>query len=569
MKKILAFALAVMLVLLCCACGDNETKKPIGNNSSTANGNDSVVSEVESEDESSKDDLTNKNGSVTVGDTMYESIIVDEDSVVNFEPAATGGLSGLETPWNADVLKKTGYSDEIAAKRREEIVNTPNTMDIYGDKITGKVYYVSPNGDDHNDGLTPETAIQTLDADFFYLNTAQPGDAVLFERGGVWRVTNKFKPLEGVTYGSYGEGAKPSFYASAYNYANEYFWSPSSRENIWKLNIADADVGLIVFDHGAHVGVKQFNGLLALEKNFDYYFNKNEDMLYVYHDGGNPGKAFEDIEIGLNMPIMGISNEENVTIDNLSFRYSGRFGIDACGCDGLLISNCEFGFIGGAVHSGTTRLGNAIQVWNGVKNHTVYNNWIYQIYDTGITWQGDNEWQTSHMSDVYENITYENNLIEYCAMSIEVWHGNWEYENGQVTYKHDYETRAKLTNFKVINNISRFPGWGWSVQRPDTIGSHWMSYKHIFPNAKDCEISGNIFDSAYVHLVRWDMPVKSIENGRNGEWKIYGNYWYQQPSRANNGMWYNGIQNTISSQSSCVSSVSIFDTNPAEVKWFE
>ncbi len=567
MKKILAFALAVMLVLLCCACGETtETKKPANNDST---GNDTVVSEVESENNSSEEEVPN--GSVTVGDTLYESVIVDEESVVNFKPVESGGLTGLETPWDADTLKTKGYSDEIAAKRREEIVNTPNTMDIYGDKITGKVYYVSPNGDDHNDGLTPETAIQTLDADFFYMKSAKPGDAVLFERGGIWRVTNKFKPLEGVTYGSYGKGAKPSFYASAYNYADPYFWMPSTRENIWKINIADEDVGLIVMNHGEAVGVKSLNGLITLSKNFDYYFNKNEDLLYMYYDGGNPGKAFEDIEIGLNMPIVGLTKAENVTIDNMTFKYSGRFGIDACGCDGLVISNCEFGFIGGAIHSSTTRLGNAIQVWNGVKNHTIYNNWIYQIYDTGLTWQGDNEWTgASHMSDVYENITYEKNLLEYCAMSIEVWHGNWEYDgNGNATYTDKYETRAKLTNFKVIDNISRLPGWGWSVQRPDPTGSHWMSYQHVFPNAKGCEVTGNIFDSAYVYPVRWQMLSNTVENKRNGEWNISGNYWYQQPSRANNGLWYNGIQDTISNQGTCQTSVGRFDTNPAEVKWFE
>ena len=137
MKKILAFALAVMLVLLCCACGETtETKKPATNNST---GNDSVVSEVESENNSSEEEIPN--GSVTVGDTLYESAIVDEESVIKFEPVAKGGLSGLETPWDADTLKKTGYSDKVAAKRREEIVNSPNTLEIYGDKITGKVYY--------------------------------------------------------------------------------------------------------------------------------------------------------------------------------------------------------------------------------------------------------------------------------------------------------------------------------------------------------------------------------------------------------------------------------------------
>ena len=49
------------------------------------------------------------------------------------------------------------WEDMIEAKR-QEVLNTPN-MDISGFK---KVYYVSPNGDDANDGLSPETAWKTV-----------------------------------------------------------------------------------------------------------------------------------------------------------------------------------------------------------------------------------------------------------------------------------------------------------------------------------------------------------------------------------------------------------------------
>lgn len=575
MKKILAFALAVMMVILCCACGGDTGKdvssKPTGNNDSTVSSNDSITSSDEevSSESSKKEDTTNKNGSVVVGDTAYESFIIDEDSNVKFEGATKGGISSLDTPWNATGLKKTGYYDAEAKTVRESIMNTPNTMDIYGDKITGKVYYVSPDGDDNNDGLSPKTAIKTLDADKFLMNDFQPGDAVLFERGGIWRVTNKLKTKKGVVYGSYGEGPKPAFYASPYNYADEYFWSPSNRANIWKVTVADSDIGLVVFNHGEAVGVKKLNGLVAIEKNFDFYFNVNEDTLYIYYDGGNPGKVFKDIEIGLNMPIIDVSNQENVTIDNLSIKYSGRFGIDLCGCDGSTITNCELGFIGGALQTGSTRLGNAIQTWNGVTNQVISNNWIYQIYDTGITWQGDNKYKTFHMGDTYENITFEKNLIEFCTMSFEFWHGNAEYDaSGKTTYTHDYETRAKVINFQIINNISRLPGWGWGAQRPDLVGAHIMCYKHIFPNAVGNKISGNVFDSAYSFLVTWEMPSKAVENKRNGEWDISGNTWYQQASKFNDGIRYNNSFNKASNQKELETVVAGFDTAPKAVKWF-
>jgi hypothetical protein len=574
MKKILAFALAVMLVVLCCACGNNETKDPVTGSKPSSTDN-STVSDTDStasdEETSSKKDTADKNGSVAVSDTLYESYIVDEDTVVEFEGAAKGGFYTTDNnAWEGTALKTTAHSDAQAKAMRDAIIKTPNTMEIYGSKVTGKIYYVSPDGNDENDGLTPQTAIKTLDAEQFLLNNFEPGDAVLFERGGIWRVTNKFKTRAGVVYGSYGEGPKPAFYGSPYNYADESFWSPSNRENIWKVTFADSDAGLLVFNHGEGVGVKKLNGLVALEKNFDYYFNANEDTVYIYYDGGNPGKVFKDIEIGLNMPIFDVSRQENVTIDNITFKYSARFGIDLAGCDGSVITNCELGFIGGAIQSGTVRLGNAIQTWNGVKNQVISNNWVYQIYDTGITWQGDNKYKTAHMSDVYENITYEKNLVEYCSMSFEFWHANNEYDdNGNVTYKHDYQTRAKVTNFKLINNLSRLPGWGWGVQRPDLNGTHVMFYQHIFPNAKGNVISGNIFDSSYYLYIQWAMPSGAVARKENGEWDISGNYWYQQPSKNSTGMRYDGTYLYGTNQDSLNTAVTRFDTNPAEVLWFE
>jgi len=46
---------------------------------------------------------------------------------------------------------------------------------------------------------------------------------------------------------------------------------------------------------------------------------------------------------------------------------------------------------------------------------TVINNWVYQIYDTGLTFQ-------SRDSSAFQtNIIFERNLIEYCQFCIEAW----------------------------------------------------------------------------------------------------------------------------------------------------
>lgn len=71
-------------------------------------------------------------------------------------------------------------------------------------------YYLDPGGRDDADGLTPAGAWQTLTR----LNEAdlQPGDEVLFRRGGLFR--GSLHPASGepgrpVRYGAYGEGPKP------------------------------------------------------------------------------------------------------------------------------------------------------------------------------------------------------------------------------------------------------------------------------------------------------------------------------------------------------------------------
>lgn len=78
-------------------------------------------------------------------------------------------------------------------------------------QATAACYYVScSDGHDQADGRTPQTAWRTLAR----VNAAasQPGDMILFQRDDVWR--GQLHPRSGaagrpVTYGAYGQGAKP------------------------------------------------------------------------------------------------------------------------------------------------------------------------------------------------------------------------------------------------------------------------------------------------------------------------------------------------------------------------
>ncbi|HQH69119.1 MAG TPA: hypothetical protein PK166_12040 [Candidatus Hydrogenedentes bacterium] len=74
----------------------------------------------------------------------------------------------------------------------------------------GAVYYVSNAGSDSATGESPGAAWASLNR--VCEATLQPGDSVLFERGGQWR--GRLHPQSGgpgaqITYGAYGQGPKP------------------------------------------------------------------------------------------------------------------------------------------------------------------------------------------------------------------------------------------------------------------------------------------------------------------------------------------------------------------------
>lgn len=76
-------------------------------------------------------------------------------------------------------------------------------------------YYVSPTGDDGNNGLSEATPWRTLAKVNAPGIVYRPGDSILFKRGGVWGGTLAL-PHNGtadapITYGAYGAGVDPTF----------------------------------------------------------------------------------------------------------------------------------------------------------------------------------------------------------------------------------------------------------------------------------------------------------------------------------------------------------------------
>lgn len=293
-----------------------------------------------------------------------------------------------------------------ADKRRDAILNSPSDYTI---GAGGTVYYVSPDGDDGSDGLTPETAWKTLDKvnsaavlwpdgmldsdsfpEFRWASanrdswaSLKAGDVVLFERDGQWR--GVLRTVAGVTYSAYGEGAKPEILCSPENGAGANKWTlVDGTSNIWKFYRAMQDCGGILLD-GSTVAIKQpafWNGteyidvgrnqmypaghletcspldITALEDLWFFndirYSGPDIDFgafgdLYLRCDDGNPGEIYGSIEFftGNNSwNDTAVSMQDNTTIDNLCIRYFAG-GVDAQHEKNATVQNCAFLWGGG------------------------------------------------------------------------------------------------------------------------------------------------------------------------------------------------------------------------------
>ena len=82
--------------------------------------------------------------------------------------------------------------------------------------LLADTYHVSPDGNDASDGRTPKTAWKTMAK--VNATAFQPGDQVLFARGGEWRdslkATSSGAPGKPIVFAAYGTGAKPKFWGS-------------------------------------------------------------------------------------------------------------------------------------------------------------------------------------------------------------------------------------------------------------------------------------------------------------------------------------------------------------------
>lgn len=276
-----------------------------------------------------------------------------------------------------------------------------------------------------NDGLTQENPLQSIDKIEF-----NAGDTVLFKRGTVIRTPLFLQSGESgkpITYGAYGDGENPVVNTSV-RADNSEQWC-EEYPDIWRFTgELPSEICNIVFDDGKSFGNLRWS--IGELKNsgewtcdtlgfsmWDSLHNGNGTLYLCSKE--NPAYVYDSIELVFWGKMKLITAQHDVIIENLTFEKGGVHGFAATNAERIQIINCRFRCIGGGVFDlkNKIRLGNAIEFWNGARDCLVEHCTFEDIYDSGVTHQGDSSAQ------IPENIIFRYNSFIRCGLAAYEWRG--------------------------------------------------------------------------------------------------------------------------------------------------
>ena len=446
-----------------------------------------------------------------------------------------------------------------AEARKSEILNSETKIVksdtfVQGETYTGTAYYVSNDGNDEADGKSPETAWATIDR----LASAQFqfGDAIFFERGGVWHkasLPGSIRYTEGLTLSAYGKGDKPKLIGSPENGTGADKWSlyyeGPNGERIWKFYNEMTDCSAIVlngeetfkrdlayWDGSSFVCIEDFSIPYSMEtqmKDMELFvelpytlspIKENDETidgrlgrlfqfdksgkpllgpLYVRCDEGNPGVLYEDMEFIAAYPILD-GMEDYTTVDNLFFGYSTRTAgggqYDGVPNDHLIIQNCEVCWSGGSLdwfgeQQNAAGFGHVEMAGGGFNLAGSYET-IQNCYVHHLFQEGVNLEVFPGNATSFPGSTLRNNVSEYCLFGI-----------GAALWEEDADSPRVFKDICIENNYSLYNGF--------------ESFYNYPPLVKD-ETSGNIYWPNRIGYLLLDAAAFSATAGGEN-YRITGN----------------------------------------------
>ncbi len=498
-------------------------------------------------------DLVSIDETITANSDYIATVDANDDGVLDTDDlsAVKKHLIGKEiykwTEREVGLMKPiemNGGSDSQAEALKAQIMSAPDTLTKASS--SNKIYYVAANGKESNDGLSQSKPIT---ADAVNSLSLKAGDLVLFKRGDTMRLSAMIKPIRGVSYGAYGEGEKPVLLGSLKNYADKSLWK-SSDNNLWEIYLGTEDAGQVIFNNGEFLGFRKHT-FQEVHFNGDYYYDFDSQKLYLYLNNINPAVYFDSIEIATTSRAFGTWGSASKPVNDLKFenlcmKYFSLFAFNISYTDGIDITNCEMGWIGGQITgSNADRFGNAVQFWDSSSNANVTNNYIYQVFDAAITFQGS-------VDNIYKNLTFNDNLIEYCSMNFEFW-GTGSSEEAPWDGESDV-----MHNIKFEDNILRFSGYGWGgMQRklkPNQAFVLAWNNKYEDGQIKDFTIKNNVFDVANSRFYYGVNTFIHID--------VSSNTYYQKP-----GSIHSVVSTYANDLASFESEIKKVDLAPGKIEW--
>ena len=312
--------------------------------------------------------------------------------------------------------------------------------------------------------------------------------------------------VSGVNYGAYGNGDKPAFYGSKQDYSDASWKSEGN--NVYSLYIGTTDSGAVILNDSV-TGVKRFD-IADLGDDGDFYHNLSTGVIYLYSTVSID--SYDSVEISRAFDMIAVTNRKNIHIDNLSLKYGARHGISGSNAESITVTNCEISYIGGMGTDIDGRLGNGIEFFSSAKDITVENCYISQCYDAGFTFQGK-------ATGDFENISFTDNLVEYCHYGIEFFN----YDSDDLTKS------GKYKDITISDNIISYTGYGFGSY----IGQrkYWIStasicgWKDGILSCKNFKIKDNIFNRTLGNFVYW--KYNSLIDDSNIQIYVSGNSFYQ------------------------------------------
>lgn len=344
------------------------------------------------------------------------------------------------------------------------------------------IWYIDTvNGSNTNGGHKIEEPLK--DFTNIYTNHIKAGDKILIKRGSEINIdhdhtyyyanNNDEKYQEPVYIGAYGEGENPKFSRYKKILSSEFSLDSgniyvANLENATGNPISDYNVGFLYDEKTDKIYPNKKDNLSLLTENFDFYCDTTNKLLYVYVD--NEDLIPSELILPINQACFVC--DSNVILENLTFTLTGGNGCVTSVAQGyyyITVNNCKFDKIGGSYLTGSTRYGNGFESYLKGKNLTVENCTFNQIYDTGVTIQG----QTGE----FENINFTHNLFNKC---------NWPCEQF-------FGASYGFKNARFTNNLCLLNGYGFGQGTRKNGSCFHLTGDFENLDHTEFEISNNVF----------------------------------------------------------------------------